>query len=94
MSARRPPAFASVAAPRAVRELPLVERTGELYDVLLRRRTTRSFDRDDSLALSELAVVLRYVFGYHGYAPLLGQVNTLKRTSPSAGGFHPIEAYP
>ena len=89
-----PPAFASVAAPRAVRELPLVERTGELYDVLLRRRTTRSFDRDDSLALSELAVVLRYVFGYHGYAPLLGQVNTLKRTSPSAGGFHPIEAYP
>ena len=89
-----PPAFASVAAPRAVRELPLVERTGELYDVLLRRRTTRSFDRHDSLALSELAVVLRYVFGYQGYAPLLGQVNTLKRTSPSAGGFHPIEAYP
>jgi putative peptide maturation dehydrogenase len=44
--------------------------------------------------VSELAVVLRYVFGYHGYAPLLGQVTTLKRTSPSAGGFHPIEAYP
>ena len=41
-----------------------------------------------------LAVVLRYVFGYHGYLPLLGQVTTLKRTSPSAGGFHPIEAYP
>ena len=88
-----PAAFSSVAAPLAVRELPLVERKGELYDVLLRRRTTRSFDRDDPLALSELAVVLRYVFGYHGYAPLLGQVTTLKRTSPSAGGFHPIEAY-
>jgi putative peptide maturation dehydrogenase len=65
-----------------------------LYDVLLRRRTTRAFDRDASLALWQLAVVLRYVFGYHGYVPLLGQVNTLKRTSPSAGGFHPIEAYP
>jgi putative peptide maturation dehydrogenase len=89
-----PPALASVEAPLAVRELPVVERDGELYDVLLRRRTTRSFDRAASVELAELAVVLRYVFGYHAYAPLLGQVNTLKRTSPSAGGFHPIEAFP
>jgi putative peptide maturation dehydrogenase len=89
-----PPAFSSVEAPLAVRELPLVERKGELYDVLLRRRTTRSFDRTAPLAQWELAVVLRYVFGYHGYVPLLGQVTTLKRTSPSAGGFHPIKAYP
>lgn len=89
-----PSAFASVVAALEVRELPLVEREGELYDVLLRRRTTRSFARGASVALWELAVVLRYVFGYQGYAPLLGQVNTLKRTSPSAGGFHPIEAYP
>lgn len=89
-----PRAFHSAPAPLAVRELPLVERKGELYDVLLRRRTTRSFDRETPLALSELAVVLRYVFGYHGYMPLLGEVTTLKRTSPSAGGFHPIEAYP
>jgi putative peptide maturation dehydrogenase len=89
-----PPAFSSVVTPLAVRELPLVERKGELYDVLLRRRTTRSFDRSAPLAQWELAVALRYVFGYHGYVPLFGQVTTLKRTSPSAGGFHPIEAYP
>jgi putative peptide maturation dehydrogenase len=89
-----PPAFSSVEAPLAVRELPLVERKGELYDVLLRRRTTRNFDRTAPLAQWELSVVLRYVLGYHGYVPLLGQVMTLKRTSPSAGGFHPIEAYP
>ena len=89
-----PSAFSSVVTPLAVCELPLVERKGELYDVLLRRRTTRSFDRGAPLAQWELAVVLRYVFGYHGYVPLLGQVTTLKRTSPSAGGFHPIEAYP
>jgi putative peptide maturation dehydrogenase len=89
-----PPAFSSMEAPLAVRELPLVERKGELYDLLLRRRTTRSFDRTAPLAQWELAVVLRYVFGYHGYVPLLGKVTTLKRTSPSAGGFHPIEAYP
>jgi putative peptide maturation dehydrogenase len=89
-----PPAFSSIVTPLAVCELPLVERKGGLYDVLLRRRTTRSFDRGAPLAQWELAVVLRYVFGYHGYVPLLGQVTTLKRTSPSAGGFHPIEAYP
>jgi putative peptide maturation dehydrogenase len=89
-----PAAFTSMAEPLAIRELPLVERKGDLYEVLLRRRTTRSFDRRAPLGLSELAVVLRYVFGYHGYVPLLGQVTTLKRTSPSAGGFHPIEAYP
>jgi putative peptide maturation dehydrogenase len=89
-----PAAFSSVVTPLAVRELPLVERKGGLYDLLLHRRTTRSFDRGAPLTQRELAVVLRYVFGYHGYAPLLGQVTTLKRTSPSAGGFHPIEAYP
>jgi putative peptide maturation dehydrogenase len=89
-----PAAFSSVVTPLAVCELPLVERKGELYDVLLRRRTTRSFDRGAPLAQWELAVILRYVFGYHGYVPLFGRVATLKRTSPSAGGFHPVEAYP
>ena len=75
-------------------ELPVGDREGELYDVLLRRRTARSFDPDRALPLDELATVLRYVFGYHGFARLLGEITTLKRTSPSAGGFHPIEAYP
>jgi putative peptide maturation dehydrogenase len=89
-----PQAFHSVATPLAIRELPLVERKGDLYEVLLNRRTTRNFDRGTPLALAELAVLLRYVFGYHGYAPLLGKMATLKRTSPSAGGFHPVEAYP
>jgi putative peptide maturation dehydrogenase len=89
-----PNAFHSAGKPHAIRALPLVERKGDLYDVLLRRETTRSFDREATLTLQELALVLRYVFGYHGYMPLLGKVTTLKRTSPSAGGFHPIEAYP
>lgn len=89
-----PPAFHSVSAPLAVHELPVVERTGGLYDALLRRRTTRSFDRDTPLTREDLAVVLSYVFGYRGYVPLFDEVTTLKRTSPSAGGFHPVEAYP
>src|SRR3954451_23152953 len=74
--------------------LPNVSRDGLLYETLLRRRTTRSFDSARPLSLEKVAAVLRYVFGYHGYARLLGEITTLKRTSPSAGGFHPIEAYP
>jgi putative peptide maturation dehydrogenase len=87
-----PPAFHSVTEPEAVVDLPLAERSGELYDVLLRRRTVRNFDAVP-LGIEKLATVLRYIFGYHAYAPLLGEVTTLKRTSPSAGGFHPVEAY-
>jgi len=75
-------------------ELPAVERDGQLYDALMRRRTTRSFDSERPLSVGDLAVVLRYVFGYHGYARLFGEITTLKRTSPSAGGFHSVEAYP
>lgn len=86
-----PPAFRARQGERL--ELPAVERDGQLYDALMRRRTTRSFDAERPLSVSDLAVVLRYVFGYHGYARLFGEITTLKRTSPSAGGFHSVEAY-
>src|SRR5205085_12685548 len=37
----------------------------------------------------------RQVFGAHGRALAAGgRIVTLKRTSPSGGGLHPIEAYP
>jgi len=77
-----------------LRELPRPTRTGQLYDALLARKTTRRFDTDAPLAEEELGAVLHYVFGYQGYAPLFGEVMTLKRTSPSGGGLHPVDAYP
>jgi putative peptide maturation dehydrogenase len=89
-----PPAFHSVADGRPALELPLVGREDGLFGLLTRRRTTRAFDGSRRLALHELALVLRYVFGVHGYAPMLDEVVTLKRTSPSGGGLHPVEAYP
>ena len=91
---RPPRAFHSPPTPLAVHELPLVARRGALYDILVRRRTTRSFDLATPLRLDELAIVLDHVFGYHGYAPLFGEVTSLKRTSPSGGALHPVEAYP
>jgi putative peptide maturation dehydrogenase len=89
-----PGAFHSHGAPRAVQELPLVERTGGLYEVLGKRRTTRGFEREARMTIEELATILYYVFGCHGYARMAGGGLMIKRTSPSGGGLHPIEVYP
>ena len=84
------------AAPNALetRSLPLVEREGGLYDALARRKTSRSFDRSRRLREDELAVLLRTVFGVQGTAPIAGGSAGVRRTSPSGGGLHPVEAYP
>lgn len=91
---RPPEPFHSVANPRAVLELPLIRRQDGLYGLLARRRTTRGFDETTPMTADELAVVLYYVWGCHGYVPMLPGMLALKRTSPSGGGLHPVEAYP
>jgi putative peptide maturation dehydrogenase len=90
-----PPApFHSLPNPRHVRELPLSDRAGPLYDLLVRRKTTRGFERGAPLTLDDLSAVLRYVYGCHGYAPFAERYVSLKKTSPSGGAMHPIEIYP
>jgi len=74
--------------------LPLVTREGGLYDVLLRRKTTRAFAAGAAMTRDDLATVLRYAFGCHGYADLGAGFVTLKKTSPSGSGLHPTEVYP
>jgi SagB-type dehydrogenase family enzyme len=44
--------------------------------------------------MTKWSTVLRYVFGCHGYAQVVPGVVWIKRTSPSGGALHPIEAYP
>jgi putative peptide maturation dehydrogenase len=88
-----PPHFAGDSRQGETTDLPLIERRDGLYELLLRRRTTRTFDAT-SLSAESLATVLRYVWGCHGYAPIDEGVVNLKRTSPSGGGLHPIEVYP
>lgn len=75
-------------------ELPLGRPRGELYELLARRRTTRAFDADASLALDELSVLLRAVFGCHGFLRPGNDVVLLRKTSPSGGALHPVEVYP
>jgi putative peptide maturation dehydrogenase len=88
-----PGEFASFPPIPALR-LPGRERDGSLYRILMARRTTRSFAPDVPMTLEQLDTVLRYVFGCHGYRRPLPDVVCIKRTSPSGGGLHPIEAYP
>jgi putative peptide maturation dehydrogenase len=81
--------------PLGVVELPLTSPDGALYHALAERLTTRSFDPAAALPMSDFALALQQVFGCHGIAETArGEIVTLRRTSPSAGGLHPIEAYP
>ena len=88
-----PPHFHEVERAHGVRELPL-PRDLPLGRVLGARRTTRAFDVDAALAEDDLATLLHLVFGCHGTARLGGDHLALRRTSPSGGALHPIEAYP
>jgi Nitroreductase family len=53
-----------------------------------------AFDPSVPMALEDLATVLFFVFGCHGLCRMSDDFVGLKKTSPSGGGLHPIEAYP
>jgi putative peptide maturation dehydrogenase len=89
-----PPHFHRVADGSQARELPLVRPSSDFYRTLERRATTRVFDRTRPISERDLAVLLYYVFGCHGYVAMGSRVLALRKTSPSGGGLHPIEAYP
>jgi len=74
-------------------ELPL-DHGSPLTELIARRRTTRVFDRDRTIALPALAALLRWTFGAQGYARAHADFAGVAKTSPSAGGLHPVEAYP
>ena len=79
-------------APRV--SLPDGTRNGPLYETLALRKTARAFHEHEPMSVEELSSVLHYVFGCQGYARTIADVVCIKRTSPSGGGLHPIEAYP
>jgi putative peptide maturation dehydrogenase len=88
-----PGPFPDVAAAHEVL-LPGHDHDGGLYRALLARRTTRAFDTAKPMSLAQLDTVLRYVFGCHGYTRNVADAVCIRRTSPSGGGLHPVEAYP
>ncbi len=87
-----PRPFADVAGPHY--ELPLTRRRGRLYETLARRKTSRAFDARVPVTADELGTVLYYTFGCRGIAEAFGGLVAVKKTSPSGGALHPVEAYP
>lgn len=75
-------------------ELPRAELRGGFFDLLARRRTDRELDRSRPLGLDQLSTLLRTVFGGQGTQELGPGFVVLRKTSPSGGALHPIEAYP
>jgi putative peptide maturation dehydrogenase len=89
-----PPPFHEPPRSLATTELPLRNDPRPLFELLRRRKTMRDLDADEPVGLNDLGTILRYVFGCHGYAELGHGVVTLRKTSPSGGALHPVEAYP
>lgn len=89
-----PDAFHAASARGPLVELPPAAREDGLFGLLRRRRTTRSFDPDTPMTVEQLAAVLYHVWGCHGLAEMTPGHPILKKTSPSGGGLHPLEAYP
>jgi len=75
-------------------ELPTGAPKSGFFDLLARRRTDREFDRSRSLGLNQLSTLLRTVYGCWGTQELGPGFVVLRKTSPSGGALHPIEAYP
>ena len=87
-----PPAFVEARTEDLIR-LPLTRKSEGVFELLMKRRTTRAFDRDVPLKLDNLSVILYYVFGCHGTSTVYEDLVAVKKTSPSGGGLHPTEVY-
>ncbi|MET0323412.1 MAG: putative peptide maturation dehydrogenase [Duganella sp.] len=87
-----PPAVLQVAPAGAVCQLPPAP-GGPLDEALLRRYTGRNYDLDASLPLAVAARLLQRTFGAQELRDVGPHANVLKKTSPSGGGLHPVEAF-
>lgn len=64
-----------------------------LPDILMRRRTCRSFDPDKAITNDQLSTLLYYAFGATKKVKSFGSSEVLLKTSPSGGARHPVEVY-
>ncbi len=88
-----PPAhFHSRAAPEKRIALAAPQPTA-FDDLLSRRATCRNFDLDREVPWSIFSHVLQRTFGAQGVETVTPESAIVKKTSPSAGGLHPTEAY-
>lgn len=66
---------------------------GPMDEQLLRRYTGRNYDPQGSVSLEVAARLLQRTFGAQEVRQVGPHSSVLKKTSPSGGGLHPIEAF-
>ena len=66
---------------------------GILDETLFRRYTGRNFDTRATLSLPVVARLLQRTFGAQEERQVGPHASVLKKTSPSGGGLHPVEAF-
>ncbi|HSX65045.1 MAG TPA: putative peptide maturation dehydrogenase [Pseudoxanthomonas sp.] len=72
--------------------LPRTART-DFDQLLARRATCRNFDAERPLPYALFAQLMERVFAAQSHVRVSDDTVFLKKTSPSGGGLHPIEAY-
>jgi len=87
-----PPHFHSRSAPE--RRIALQSPEPTAIDALLQRRATcRNFDLERPVPWSVFCHLMQRTFGAQAVQPITAESAVVKKTSPSAGGLHPTEAY-
>ncbi len=91
-----PPAghFHSVETADGEVELPMAQADTPLRKLLTARKTVRYFDTERCITSDQVASLLYFTFGCQGYTRVSPDVVLLKKTSPSGGAMHAVEAYP
>lgn len=75
-------------------DLPLADPIVNAFDALLARRVTcRNFDDARSLPADLFATMLSRVFGARAQIKVGDDLTFAKKSSPSGGGLHPMDAY-
>ncbi|KAF1718844.1 putative peptide maturation dehydrogenase [Pseudoxanthomonas wuyuanensis] len=89
-----PPPAEAVGRGHAGQRLALPRTARNDFDALLARRATcRNFDAERPLPYALFAQLMERVFAAQSHVRVSDDTVFLKKTSPSGGGLHPIEAY-
>ena len=74
--------------------VPLARGTSsDLHELMKSRTTCRNFAADARLGSDAFGTLIERVFGCHADVELHPGVRALKKSNPSGGGLHPLEAY-
>lgn len=89
-----PPPIEALDCSRAAPRIQLPRTPRNDFDHLLARRATcRNFDADKPLPYALFAQLIERVFAAQSHVRVSDDTVFLKKTSPSGGGLHPVEAY-